>query len=602
MADKAPNQVTLYNSNQKLMKNISISEKLILYFVTAGIIVIIIIGSITYHITKQALIDRTFDQLISLRLEKTNQMESFFHDRKAEVIQLINSHDIQEHIQILENNYKPGSSDVFFDLCRSRINTRYFQDIQLFVPEIGFMKQDSSGNTSLSETELSGDFRKFFLSSIDEKNLSVKAIFLDIQPGKLSLFLASRIPESQSILILEIPHQVINNIMVSQTPDNGLGRSGETYLVGNDYLMRSSSRFMDDAVLKQKVTSEAVQRALNGETGTAIILDYRNIRCLSSFGKVKSDDFSWMILAEMDFSEAMKPVDSIRNSILLISVLIASAIFLFAFLVARKIILPLKRLQKASEQIGEGNFEIHLKVTSTDEIGSLTETFNQMSQQLVAQKKEIEDEKTKRFSSLIDGQEMERQRLSRDLHDSLGQSLLAVNLKLEQTNNQESSQKQQTIDQTRELLKSTIQEIRQISSDLMPPVLQAFGIEQALHNLCRETSSHTTTEFSFRSQDIPQNLDKRIQIYLYRIAQEAINNIVKHASATKASVTMYDFENFVFLTFTDNGNGFDMQKMNVSGNGLTNIRQRVDLLDGECNLQSTPGNGTRISIKIPMKS
>jgi signal transduction histidine kinase len=584
------------------MKNISISEKLILYFVTAGIIVIIIIGSITYHITKQALIDRTFDQLISLRLEKTNQMESFFRDRKAEVIQLINSHDIQEHIQILENNYKPGSSDVFFDLCRSRINTRYFQDIQLFVPEIGFMKQDSSGNTSLSETELSGDFRKFFLSSIEEKNLSVKAIFLDIQPGKLSLFLASRIPESQSTLILEIPHQVINNIMVSQTPDNGLGRSGETYLVGNDYLMRSSSRFMDDAVLKQKVTSEAVQRALNGETGTAIILDYRNIRCLSSFGKVKSDDFSWMILAEMDFSEAMKPVDSIRNSILLISVLIASAIFLFAFLVARKIILPLKRLQKASEQIGEGNFEIHLKVTSTDEIGSLTETFNQMSQQLVAQKKEIEDEKTKRFSSLIDGQEMERQRLSRDLHDSLGQSLLAVNLKLEQTNNQESSQKQQTIDQTRELLKSTIQEIRQISSDLMPPVLQAFGIEQALHNLCRETSSHTTTEFSFRSQDIPQNLDKRIQIYLYRIAQEAINNIVKHASATKASVTMYDFENFVFLTFTDNGNGFDMQKMNVSGNGLTNIRQRVDLLDGECNLQSTPGNGTRISIKIPMKS
>lgn len=584
------------------MKDISISEKLILYFVTAGIIVIIIIGSITYYITKQALIDRTFDQLISLRLEKTNQLERFFHDRKAEIIQITHSHDIQNQIKNIENNDESGSSDIFFTLCSSRINTLYFQNIQLFNPEIGLMKRDFDGKTTIGGNELSDDFRKIIRSLSDEINSSKEAYFIDIQPGKQCLYLLCRIPESQSVLILEIPHPIINNIMFSQTPDNGLGKSGETYLVGNDFLMRSSSRFMDDAVLKQMVTSEAVQRAMKNETGTAIIQDYRNIRCLSSFGKVKSDDISWIILAEMDFSEAMKPVESIRNSILLISILIASAIFIFAFLVARKIILPLKRLQKASEQIGEGKFDIHLKVTSTDEIGSLTKTFNQMSQQLVAQKKEIEDEKTKRISSLIDGQEMERQRLSRDLHDSLGQSLLAVNLKLEQTNNQENKQKQQTIDETRELLKSTIQEIRQISSDLMPPVLQAFGIEQAMHNLCRESSSHCATEFSFRSQDIPQKLDKRIQIYFYRIAQEAINNTVKHAEATKASVTMYVFEDFVYLTFTDNGKGFEMQRSNASGNGLTNIRQRVELLEGECNLQSSPGNGTRISIKIPLGS
>lgn len=584
------------------MKDISISEKLILYFVTAGIIVIIIIGSITYYITKQALIDRTFDQLISLRLEKTNQLERFFHDRKAEIIQITHSHDIQNQIKNIENNDESGSSDIFFTLCSSRINTLYFQNIQLFNPVIGLMKRDFDGKTTIGGNELSDDFRKIIRSLSDEINSSKEAYFIDIQPGKQCLYLLCRIPESQSVLILEIPHPIINNIMFSQTPDNGLGKSGETYLVGNDFLMRSSSRFMDDAVLKQMVTSEAVQRAMKNETGTAIIQDYRNIRCLSSFGKVKSDDISWIILAEMDFSEAMKPVESIRNSILLISILIASAIFIFAFLVARKIILPLKRLQKASEQIGEGKFDIHLKVTSTDEIGSLTKTFNQMSQQLVAQKKEIEDERTKRISSLIDGQEMERQRLSRDLHDSLGQSLLAVNLKLEQTNNQENKQKQQTIDETRELLKSTIQEIRQISSDLMPPVLQAFGIEQAMHNLCRESSSHCATEFSFRSQDIPQKLDKRIQIYFYRIAQEAINNTVKHAEATKASVTMYVFEDFVYLTFTDNGKGFEMQRSNASGNGLTNIRQRVELLEGECNLQSSPGNGTRISIKIPLGS
>ncbi len=584
------------------MKNISISEKLILYFVTAGIIVIIIIGSITYYITKQALIDRTFDQLISLRLEKTNQLESFFRDRKTEMLQLANSSEIVKQLNSAEIISETGQADAFFKLCRARINSQYFQGIQLYLPETGIIQQDRSDDAIVFGNKISVEFERYIRSVSDDPNPDSKAVFLDIQPEKLSLFLASRIPATHIVLILEIPHQAINSIMVSQTPDNGLGKSGETYLVGSDYLMRSSSRFRDDAVLKQVVHSEAVHRASKGETGTAIIDDYRNIHCLSSFGKVKIESLDWVLLAEMDFSEAMKPVDSIRNSILLISVLIASAIFLFAFLVARKIILPLKRLQRASEQIGEGNFDIQLKVTSTDEIGSLTETFNQMSQQLLAQKKEIEDEKTKRFSSLIDGQEMERQRLSRDLHDSLGQSLLAVNLKLEQANNQENNQKQQTIDETRELLKSTIQEIRQITNDLMPPVLQAFGIEQAMHNLCRETSSHTTTEFSFRSQDIPQNLDKRIQIYFYRIAQEAINNTVKHAAATKASATMYVFEDFVYLTFTDNGKGFEMQQLNAHGNGLTNIRQRVDLLDGVCNMQSSPENGTRISIKIPMKS
>ena len=234
----------------------------------------------------------------------------------------------------------------------------------------------------------------------------------------------------------------------------------------------------------------------------------------------------------------MIPVNAIRNSILLVSIIIAASVFIVALLVSRRITLPLKKLEKATEQIGSGNYEGILQVTSLDEIGLLTETFNSMTARLKKQSEEIEQEKTKRVSLLIDGQEMERQRLSRDLHDSLGQSLLAIKIKLEQAKNASPEKSQKIILETQELLKDTIQEIRNITNNLMPTVLEAFGIEQGLMNLCKHTETNTGIEIIFTCENLPASFDQRKQIYLYRIAQEAINNITKHSDADKASISI----------------------------------------------------------------
>jgi len=75
--------------------------------------------------------------------------------------------------------------------------------------------------------------------------------------------------------------------------------------------------------------------------------------------------------------------------------------------------------------------------------------------------------------------------------------------------------------------------------------------------LCKETSTHSTTLFEFQSQDIPDNINEKTQVYIYRIVQEAINNIVKHAKASRADVTMYAYENDLYVSFVDNGKGFD---------------------------------------------
>jgi len=586
------------------MKSISISEKLIVYFVFLGIGVIIIVGSISYHFAKKALSDRTFNQLISLRLEKKNRIEQFFMDRNRDIQILCKSEEVKKIIGVLKEGDSSLGNYGYSFLSRYVSGYGYFQRLlivdrgfhvfEIHEPNPGFYADTACKTTS-------PDSLKSFCLQIEH---STKTTIRDLTPSDLLIYVGSTVlDETGSVMgfvVLEIPISAINKIMFGHSEAGGLGKTGETYLVGSDYLMRSNSRFAANAVLAVKVTSESVKNAFEGITGCDIVKDYRNISCISSYSKVDIEGLDWVIMAEIDEQEAMIPVYSIRNSILLVSVIIAASVFVFAFLISRRITQPLKRLQKASEQVGAGNYDVNVAVISQDETGMLTEAFNVMSTKLKKQSREIEEEKTKRMSSMIDGQEMERQRLSRDLHDGLGQSLLAVKIKLEQAKGADPVKSQHIIVETQELLKSSINEIRNITNDLMPPVLEAFGLAKGLQNLCKNTAANTGIDIDFFSENISGSLDSRIQIYLYRIAQEAINNITKHSLASQVVVRLgYDHES-VSLTIEDNGKGFEVDKPIETGNGIININERVGLLKGECKIYSSGATGTRIQIKIPI--
>ena len=134
----------------------------------------------------------------------------------------------------------------------------------------------------------------------------------------------------------------------------------------------------------------------------------------------------------------------------------------------------------------------------------------------------------------------------------------------------------------------------------MPPVLEAFGIEQGLMNLCKDTEANTGIKIKFTCENLPASFDQRKQIYLYRIAQEAINNITKHSDADKASISISSCASCISLNIADNGKGFEVVKTNTKGNGILNIRERVQLLKGECQINSSLGKGTSINIEIPV--
>jgi signal transduction histidine kinase len=216
--------------------------------------------------------------------------------------------------------------------------------------------------------------------------------------------------------------------------------------------------------------------------------------------------------------------------------------------------------------------------------------------------KQLREERLMRLSWVIDGQEIERQRLARELHDGLGQSLIALKLKLESVE-VEDVKNQKKLEDLRKLFNKTIDEIRRISYDLMPAGLNEFGIVNAMQRLCNEIEDHTNIKIDFEAdKNIEKtNLSEKCSMYLYRITQESINNSVKHAEASVISVNILKIENFIVLSIADNGKGFKFEATHkYVGNGIYNMRERVNMLGGTFEVNSEPEKGTEVIVKIPL--
>ena len=231
----------------------------------------------------------------------------------------------------------------------------------------------------------------------------------------------------------------------------------------------------------------------------------------------------------------------------------------------------------------------------------------------ISQRKKVEsalkEEREKRLSAIIDGQEMERQRMSRELHDGLGQFLIAIKLKLENIINTQHTCKESLLE-VQEMFNTTIDEVRKISDNLMPSILKEFGLETALRNLCKLMAQASNINIRFESLPLKKKLEERISTYLYRISQEALNNIVKHSQATEAGIELLELGNYIQLIIEDNGKGFDYDRhFKSKGNGIYNMRERVNVIGGSFEIKSETGKasqagrqGTIIDIKIPLSN
>ncbi len=206
--------------------------------------------------------------------------------------------------------------------------------------------------------------------------------------------------------------------------------------------------------------------------------------------------------------------------------------------------------------------------------------------------------------ALVEGQEAERRRVAQELHDGLSQSLTAIRLHLnafESDVAHSAKKNQEAFEKLKHILQTTTQEVKDISRDLMPSVLRDYGLVKALQFLCQTVDDTNQVKLHFQTYGLTQEPDESRKVGLYRIAQELINNTLKHAQAQKIDLQLIEHPDSIVLSVEDNGRGFtpSESKEHSHGFGLKNIETRVKLLSGTFTIDSSPKQGTLVTVEIP---
>jgi PAS domain S-box-containing protein len=225
--------------------------------------------------------------------------------------------------------------------------------------------------------------------------------------------------------------------------------------------------------------------------------------------------------------------------------------------------------------------------------------FHDITDKLKAEERR-EIERTKVIKALIEGQEMERKRISMELHDGLGQRLAAIKIKLENSSRLDLVNTREAIADVKEEFRQIIDDIRMISSNVSPASLSHWGLTTALAELCVQFEKSTGISCEYSISGSFDNIAEQKAFCIYRIIQEGFANITKHSKATVAKLFLIEKEKNLLVLIEDNGVGIKLEQLSqMTGNGLSNIKQRVGLLGGSVNFGNIKNSGTIIFIRLP---
>jgi two-component system, NarL family, sensor kinase len=206
---------------------------------------------------------------------------------------------------------------------------------------------------------------------------------------------------------------------------------------------------------------------------------------------------------------------------------------------------------------------------------------------------------------MLKGQEEERGRLAKDLHDGLGGLLSGVKFSLinMRDNLVITPENMAVFERSLVMIDTSIRELRRVAHSMMPEMLLKFGLDEALKEYCNSINATGLISIKYLSFGMETRLDEPMEIIIYRIVQELLNNSLKHAHATTAFVQLVKEEDRLSVVVEDNGQGFDTAILDEGrGAGWTNIRSRVDYLKGQMEVHADAAKGTSVYIEFNLKS
>ena len=339
-----------------------------------------------------------------------------------------------------------------------------------------------------------------------------------------------------------------------------------------------------------------VEEALRGDSGT-IYVSVAGDEHVIAFSNIAP--VNWALVLEEPWRAAADPL--LRTTelapLILIPVLVVALVGLWFGV--RQIVQPLQSLEQKATKLAWGNFEaIEEPVGGINEIQRLQTELIHMAQKVKAGQQSLRGY----LGAVTAGQEEERRRLARELHDDTIQSLIALN--------QQGQLAQMTLDghpaldqltEMQELTAQMINDLRRITRNLRPIYLEDLGLAPALDMLARDTSIILNIPVNFKTSGPDRRLRPEVELALYRIAQEALNNVARHAQASHATVSLDFTHDVVTLKITDDGCGFEVPEspaeMAPEGHyGLLGLYERAELIGARLTIQSTHEQGTCVRV------
>jgi signal transduction histidine kinase len=259
---------------------------------------------------------------------------------------------------------------------------------------------------------------------------------------------------------------------------------------------------------------------------------------------------------------------------------------------------PLDDLERVARRIWSGDLSARVPQTllADPDIERVGQAFNSILDSLTRERERIRE----LASQVIDAGDRERADLARELHDSAAQTLAALLLELKAlANDLTDPGLLKRLEHLRRILGDVLDEVKTIAQTVHPRVLDDLGLLAGLKLLAREAEARSTVNVSVHGES-EDNLPAAQRSVLYRVAQEALNNVVKHSRATEALVVLKTHENMVYLTIEDNGVGIQPGPVRANTLGLTSMRERVEQLGGTIEITSgTNGTGTAVRVMVP---
>ncbi len=375
---------------------------------------------------------------------------------------------------------------------------------------------------------------------------------------------------------------------------------GEAYLIDrNGRVIYHPDYSLISADFSQRTS---VFDLMRGEREGALIIQEPG-QALQVVGYAIVDVTGWGLVIQEPWSEVVAPARISLRPIILALLIGVGLVAAIVSLGVQRVIRPIAELAARSRLVATGNYMAHVIPSGIRELRDLASDFNAMVEQIARYQAGLRQY----VAAITYIQEEERKRVARDLHDDTVQSLIAIGQRVELAREAVTEDPVSAVEQLRELRKMvthTIDSVRQFSRDLRPTVLEDLGMVSALQYLVNELAQQDTIDITLHIEGVPEGLPADMEVAIYRIVQEALTNVRKHARASHAQVQAKFLPELIIITVQDDGIGFAVPEettdlVNRGNLGLMGLRERTQLFGGQVDITSQSGQGTTVRVVLP---